>query len=1155
MFSCVVVDASHKAALKRSSRILAKYLAQIGPTTYQGSLSSEGLAALQAELVGARSRYLSVACWLVRADHRSDLLWVVGSKSDFDEEAGLYAHRWRTLGPRFKRAPATPTSRLLALCVKAAALTHDLGKMSDAFQQKLRAAMATTTEPAVRAEYLRHDALSYLMLRRMGSSLEAMASLPRLDGAALEVRLAFPSASAFAEAFRSELDHGLKTLKRSLAPGKRPSTQAAPMTELIPLVIAFLALTHHRLPGAQYAKSSDYTYEASIAQAAEAYLHDKLAPDYQSCLRFSRGNILEDAGAPSVRGAQLLEVLNELQAALASLPPDFDTPRFLRTVLAFGRPTLVLPDHLGSAMKTDIQPECNQTLLGNTLRRGDAPALPGDSLSGHVGNVLRHARRSVELLHTLMRGDLDAFPQLSVVAQRNIDAKRSPVGRFAWQHEAHAHLLASTQGHPTFCVVTAETGSGKTIASAQIARALGSRRFTYCLGLRSLTLQTGASYEKDLGLTARDLATVIGDAVAQKAFDAQAEAAGSESQIQDDYLLAGVTQDAAWASLLEDPKSPVTLADAVKAHRVDFVSTPVVVCTIDQLIGITQLRTVKRAFDYLRLYSADLVLDEVDNYSPEELKHLMRLVFLAGLARKHVICLSATMGYLHTRALLSSYLEGLKANAALTGLDEQMQLACVSNLTPPRSCLLANAGHLETGLSLVDEFNQAAIAAQAKQAAKVHHQVLECTALDFDAILKEALRLHAQNHILFDQKEVSVGFVRMNTVGSARALAAHLYATGAVPEDTALSVLCYHSKHTGLHLSVIEGALNVLTNRKGLAPGEGLSPEACAQFVAPLATVTGKRKLIFVVVTTSILETGRDHDYDWAILEPSSHRSLIQSAGRVRRHREASVSTHNLSLIAHPARALKQGCVVPAEPVRVFSRPGPLTLLNEGKTNPAVKPQDAHQRRVTQACLALAAPPLEVDAVLDCTAHGLLGEAYPDGVRSAIALRRPATLDNALALLEQYVLHVALLKEGGEASAIQQVSEGHQQAKAYVLTDWAYLQSFRGSTPQGSPVWQVSPRARQETYAVLDGLCAEDGSRVSYESPEVQVGAPGRVMLALGRDGSPEEVVRARLTEELCHYRARGVRGYELLHLARYVPTADSGVAAPLKYHVLLGFA
>ncbi|WP_438357140.1 hypothetical protein, partial [Burkholderia cenocepacia] len=38
-------------------------------------------------------------------------------------------------------------------------------------------------------------------------------------------------------------------------------------------------------------------------------------------------------------------------------------------------------------------------------------------------------------------------------------------------------------------------------------------------------------------------------------------------------------------------------------------------------------------------------------------------------------------------------------------------------------------------------------------------------------------------------------------------------------------------------------------------------------------------------------EVGRDHDYDWAIVDPSSMRSIIQLAGRVWRHRPEKIAT------------------------------------------------------------------------------------------------------------------------------------------------------------------------------------------------------------------------------------------------------------------------
>ncbi len=72
---------------------------------------------------------------------------------------------------------------------------------------------------------------------------------------------------------------------------------------------------------------------------------------------------------------------------------------------------------------------------------------------------------------------------------------------------------------------------------------------------------------------------------------------------------------------------------------------------------------------------------------------------------------------------------------------------------------------------------------------------------------------------------------------------------------------------------------------------------------------------VYVVLATAVAEVGRDHDYDWAIVEPSSMRSIIQLAGRVRRHRPGAWCETNLVLLERNVRALKGERTV-------FCRPG-----------------------------------------------------------------------------------------------------------------------------------------------------------------------------------------------------------------------------------------
>ena len=66
-------------------------------------------------------------------------------------------------------------------------------------------------------------------------------------------------------------------------------------------------------------------------------------------------------------------------------------------------------------------------------------------------------------------------------------------------------------------------------------------------------------------------------------------------------------------------------------------------------------------------------------------------------------------------------------------------------------------------------------------------------------------------------------------------------------------------------------------------------------------------------------EIGRDHDFDWAIVEPSSYRSIIQLAGRVHRHRPClqDISAPNIGVMQFNW----QGMMNPAQRA-VFCRPG-----------------------------------------------------------------------------------------------------------------------------------------------------------------------------------------------------------------------------------------
>jgi len=77
-----------------------------------------------------------------------------------------------------------------------------------------------------------------------------------------------------------------------------------------------------------------------------------------------------------------------------------------------------------------------------------------------------------------------------------------------------------------------------------------------------------------------------------------------------------------------------------------------------------------------------------------------------------------------------------------------------------------------------------------------------------------------------------------------------------------------------------------------------------------------EKKQIILVLASPVCEVGRDHDYDWMIIEPSSMRSIIQASGRARRHRTEPYFHPNVFIMETNIRHFRhpqQAC---------FSRPG-----------------------------------------------------------------------------------------------------------------------------------------------------------------------------------------------------------------------------------------
>jgi len=325
-------------------------------------------------------------------------------------------------------------------------------------------------------------------------------------------------------------------------------------------------------------------------------------------------------------------------------------------VMHLARLALMLADHHYSSLPLDsserVEGGGRTALYANSDRDGRLK----QPLDEHLLGVARDAGLVAHALPGFER-------HLPRLARHRGLRKRSADPRFAWQDraaDAAAALRESAYEHGAFIINMASTGCGKTLANARIAYALADpqhgMRLTYALGLRTLTLQTGRSYRNDLNLDDNDLAIRVGGSASRALFEyyeRQAEAQGSASVqrlIEED---SHVLYDGASA---EDPLLSRALRDA-DIRR--LLSAPVLVCTVDHMTPATEaLRAGRQIAPMLRLMSADLVLDELDDYDLDDMPALARLVYWAGMLGTRVVLSSATLAPALVEGMYLAYRAG-----------------------------------------------------------------------------------------------------------------------------------------------------------------------------------------------------------------------------------------------------------------------------------------------------------------------------------------------------------------------------------------------------------------------------------------------------------------------------------------------------------------
>ena len=902
-----------KRALTETRRILDQFAERRGDRTWQTPITQAGLDTVRKLLRQNARKNTAVACHWIRGRDHSELLWVVGDARQFNEEGAVPTNATERNLLRREDENDWHSGEDIRLLAQMAALLHDLGKACAAFQDRLR-------KPVLETNLYRHEWVSLrLFLAFVGSD----------DDAAWLQRLTAPKPADDACWLAPE------RLRRDGLDATAP-----PFVGLPPLAaaIAWLMVTHHRLPtipaqglnGAQdkwLGKPMGFNAPEQLPHLLDGMTaawneveHAAAAHEIEPYWNFPQGLPVTQTRWR----AQAAKLATRL-LALRDQPGKGD---WLNNpyVMHLARLSLMLADHhysgLAPGAPERVQGDAPARLFANTHSDGSLK----QPLDEHLLGVARDAGAIVYALPGFER-------HLPRLARHRGLRKRSDQPRFLWQNkaaDAAESLRAQAAQHGGFIVNMASTGCGKTLANARIMNALAEPqqglRCTFALGLRTLTLQTGRSYRQDLHLGEDELAVHVGGSASRALFDFyfdQAEAQGSasiQSLIEEDSHV-----------LYEGQYASHGLLDKVMSDERmrKLLSAPMLVCTVDHLTPATEAQRAGRQIaPMLRLMSSDLVLDELDDFDLADLPALTRLVHWAGLLGTRVLLSSATLPPALVEGMFLAYRAGRmqyqRHRGAQTGQHQPPpQIAClwVDEFDAlPRPCAEPGAfvgAHAEF------------VARRAKALTKVAQDLptrrAQLLPLAIGATQKEAIRrefaaqvraamLHA--HAAHAQpcpvsgKRVSFGLVRMANIEPLFDVALELFKLGA-PEDHRIHLCVYHARFPLLLRSAIEHRLDTALNRR--------KPEAVWALPEIRAAIDTHPETnhLFVVLGSPVTEVGRDHDYDWAGVEPSSMRSLIQLAGRVQRHRQQRCESPNISVFDFNLKHFEERRGEP-----VFLRPG-----------------------------------------------------------------------------------------------------------------------------------------------------------------------------------------------------------------------------------------
>ncbi len=892
----VIKSQCGKKALTETRRVLDQFFERAGDRSWEGPVTLEGLKTVRKLLRKTARRNTAVACHRVRGTQQLELEWIIGNARKFNAQGKVPTNSTGRDVLRSADENDWHTGEIIRLFAALAALFHDFGKANKIFQKKL-AGNAKTADP------YRHEWVSLRLFEAFvgtDSDQEWLGRLANVDKAATKLCL---------DSLKKD------GLDKTVSPFKSLPPVAA--------AIGWLIVSHHRMPCEKTLKK-ELSIRMPALQKLPAGIRSEWCGEREESSKKEKTDCwsMEKKTLP-FSSAKWCEHAQRVAKNMLAQPVLHQTEWSGNAyVMHMARMTLMLADnHYSGQLAYSYYGSKNFPLYANS-ENGELK----QKLDEHLVGVEKTSSR---VFRSLMALD-GALP---TIARHKGFRKRSKDRRFAWQDKAFdlaegLQSLSDEQGF--FGINMASTGCGKTLANGRIMYALAKpdsgARFTIALGLRTLTLQTGAALRERLGFGAEDLAVLVGDGSVRQLFEMQQSDEG-ESKVQGsesaEELMPGNEfvhydggiDDGALKQWLE--KSPGALK---------LLNAPIVACTIDHLMPATErLKGPRFIPPMLRLMTSGLVLDEPDDFSQEDFPALCRLVNWAGLLGSKVLLSSATLPPDLMEGLFDAYLAGRTQYQRNRGRAENRAPDVVCAWFDEFDRRSQQCADVASFSAAHDEFTQSRSSALAKKADQ-QRRIARLVPLPelansegedrYQLVATQLLELIQQHHddsALNDDKtgkRISTGLIRLANIDPITDIACCLMKT-TLPENYRIHLCVYHSQHPLIIRSSMERSLDAVLTR------HNKKDWFTSNQIRHVLDAHDEQNQILVVIASPVCETGRDWDADWAICEPSSMRSIIQLAGRVRRHRFDPVSYPNLSIFETNLRSRRYRGAQPA-----FCRPG-----------------------------------------------------------------------------------------------------------------------------------------------------------------------------------------------------------------------------------------